>query len=89
MANKSSGKKYTSQGERCSVSLATRKAMRRERTPAKHQENIIKAWRAGTNPWVTIDNPDKNRTDKRQIRVRANELFGDPKKRFMSTNPNE
>jgi hypothetical protein len=43
--------------------------------------NVQKAYWEGRNPWVVIDNPNKNETNKRMIRVRSNELWGNPKER--------
>ena len=39
----------------------------------------VDAWRAGKNPWITIENK-KGDTNKPFIRVSANSLWGDPKK---------
>jgi len=75
MANKASGKHYTSKGERSS-SMSTR-----SKDPADKTINIQRAYWAGQNPWVTIDNPNKNETKKAKIRVRSNELWGNPKER--------
>lgn len=43
--------------------------------------NIQNAYWKGQNPWVTVDNPNRDNTKERKIRVRANELWGDPKAR--------
>ena len=75
MGSKASGKHYTSKGERIS-SISTRSA-----DPADRVINVQKAYWAGKNPWVTIDNPNKKETAKLKIRVRANELWGSPKER--------
>lgn len=75
MGSKASGKHYTSKGERRS-SMRTRSS-----DPADRAMNIQKAYWAGKNPWVTIANPNKNETNKRFIRVRANEAWGNPKER--------
>jgi hypothetical protein len=75
MGSKASGKHYTSKGERRS-SISTRSS-----DPAVHIINVQKAYWAGGNPWVVMDNPNKNETAKRKIRVRANELWGSPKER--------
>ena len=68
MANKSSGKTYTSKGER-------RSSMK---TPTKNSAdkmlNKQAAWKKGSNPWVTIENPNKNEKDKPFIRVRYIDL---------------
>jgi len=45
-------------------------------------DDIMKAWRRLENPWITIPNPNTKETNKRHIRVRTNDLFGDPKGEF-------
>lgn len=75
MGSKASGKHYTSKGERRS-SISTRSS-----DPADRIINVQKAYWAGKNPWVTIDNPNKTELAKLKIRVRANELWGSPKER--------
>ena len=81
MAKKGSGKTYTSKGIHSNVSSGTLAGMKRDRNPSEKVINIQKAWLANKNPWVTIDNPNKEQKDKRFIRVRANELWGSPKER--------
>lgn len=66
---KSSGKTYTSKGERRS-SMSTRSNDQSEK-----MMNKLAAWKKGSNPWITIENPDKNAKDKRFIRVRMNDLM--------------
>lgn len=39
------------------------------------------AYLKGTNPWITIPNPDKQQTNKKFIRVRANQHWDNPKER--------
>lgn len=78
MGSKSSGKHYTSKGERAS-SMRTR-----VNDSASKALNVQRAYWEGRNPWVTIDNPNKNETAKLKIRVRANELWGSPKEREKS-----
>ena len=75
MGSKSSGKHYTSKGERIS-SMRTRIS-----DPTSKAMNVQRAYWEGRNPWVVIDNPNKNETNKRLIRVRSNELWGIPKER--------
>lgn len=81
MAKKASGKTYTSKGEHRNVSRNTLSAIRKDRDPAEKVMNIQKAWLKGQNPWMTIDNPNKEQTNKRKIRVRANDVLGHPKER--------
>ena len=82
MGKKASGKTYVSKGERRNVKSSTLSGMRAERNPAEILINVQKAWLKGQNPWVTIDNPNKEDTSRRKIRVRANELYGHPKERM-------
>ena len=69
MGKKASGKTYTSKGERRS-SIPTS-----ANDPAERMINKQKAWLKGSNPWVTIENPNKNEKDKPFIRVRYNDLM--------------
>jgi hypothetical protein len=71
---KSSG--FISQGVHRNVSQKTLNAMRADRSKADKLLNKQKAWLNGKNPWVTIENPNKEQTDKRFIRVRYNDLMG-------------
>lgn len=66
---KSSGKHYTSKGERRSSISTSRN------DPSTKMINAQKAWVNGSNPWVTVENPNKNETNKRFIRVRYNDLM--------------
>jgi hypothetical protein len=75
MGSKATGKHYTSNGERRS-SISTRAT-----DDASKIINIRNAYWKGQNPWVTIDNPNRENTKERKIRVRANELWGNPKER--------
>ena len=81
MAKKSSGVSKTSKGIHSTVSASILKAVRLERTPAEDMLNKMKAYAAGRNPWLTIDNPDPKQRNRRKIRVRANEFWGSPKER--------
>ena len=69
MGKKASGKTYTSKGERRS-SIPTS-----INDSAERMINKQKAWLKGSNPWVTIENPNKNEKDKPFIRVRYNDLM--------------
>lgn len=81
MAKKASGKTYVSKGIHSNVSSSTLAGMKKSRDPSEKVINIQKAWLANKNPWVTIENPNKEQTNRRFIRVRANELWGNPKER--------
>ena len=45
--------------------------------------NQQKAWMLGKNVVLTIDNPNKNETNKKFIKVNAKDIFGDPKRKPM------
>lgn len=79
---KASGKHYVSNGERPNVNRSTVKSVRRDITRVDRLDDIMKAWRRLDNPWITIPNPNTKETNKRHIRVRTNDLFGDPKGEF-------
>jgi hypothetical protein len=61
---KASGKHYTSKGERKS-SISTK-----IKDPALTLLRKMEALSKGKDVWFTIDNPNKNETNKRQIRVK-------------------
>lgn len=74
MGKKSSGKHYTSKGERISsMSTASEDA-------GDRMLNKLKAFRQGRNTMVTIENPNKEQTNKKFIRVNGRDWF---KKEFM------
>lgn len=75
---KSKGKNYTSKGERPNVAKSTRKAMRRdylENHGVERVGNQMKAFLKGKRVMLTIENPNKNETNKRFIRVPAGEVW--------------
>lgn len=78
MGKKKGGKSkgFISQGIHSNVSKKTLNAMRADRSEAEKLLNKQRAWLKGANPWVTIDNPNKEQTNKRKIRVRMNDLMG-------------
>jgi len=45
---------------------------------AQKMMNKLTAWRAKKNPWLTVENPNNNETNKKFIKVRANEYWGNP-----------
>lgn len=77
--SKSSGK--VSKGERSNVSPKLINATRAAVDGATRMSHIIKAWKAGKNPWLTVENPDRANTKARMIRVKSNDRFGNPKKK--------
>jgi hypothetical protein len=68
-------KGFISQGIHSNVSKSTLRAMRASKTEAEKLLDKQKAWLKGSNPWVTIDNPNKEQTNKLKIRVRMNDLM--------------
>jgi hypothetical protein len=66
----------TSKGERRSIVNGV-KEVRRARSPYDKVMDKLKAWKKGQNPWITVPGPS---SDKSFVRVRANVLYGDPKK---------
>ena len=83
MGKKKQRAKYTSKGQRASMDRSPLKAIHRERTSIEVTIIKQKAWLEGKNPWIVVDNPNPNETNKRKIRVRANQLWGDPKKNYF------
>ena len=69
MAGKSKRAKYTSKGQRDSVSSDLVKVMRRDTHPLDRILHQLKAWSQNKKTRVTIPNPNKNETNKRFIKV--------------------
>lgn len=75
---KSSGKTYISKGQRPNMNRDWLKAYRRDMyTPVEVALNKLEAWKRGKNPWLTVPNPNTKETNKRFVRVRANDIYGD------------
>ena len=72
---KASGKTYTSKGERKNVSSNVLNGIRAARSGAEDMLNKQRAWINGSNPWVTLENTNKEQTNKKFIRVRYNDLM--------------
>ena len=68
-----------SKGERDSVSRADTKMIRRERTYTEKMTNIMRAWKKGQNPWLTIANSDPLKTNQKFVKVQSNDIWGNPK----------
>lgn len=80
MGKKKTRSKYTSKGGVTSVTKSVRTAMKRARKEEDRGFTLIQklnAWAKGKNTWFTIENPNKNETNKRFIRVKGSELLGD------------
>jgi len=77
---KSSGKNYTSKGERPNVTRSVLNALRREYIQSDmRRNNQAIAWRKGKNVMLTVPNPDKKNTKERMIRVPAIDVWGFPR----------
>ena len=77
---KSSGKHYTSKGERPNVTRSVLNALRREYIQSDvRRNNQAIAWRKGKNVMLTVPNPDKKNTKERMIRVPAIDVWGFPR----------
>jgi hypothetical protein len=76
---KSSGTKYTSAGVNSSVSPSLSKAMRRDylKTGSRIMNQLM-AFRAGKRVMVTIENPNKEETNRKFIRVNASTVWKKP-----------
>lgn len=79
MGKKKTRAKYTSKGQRNSVSRRLCKATQ-DRSPMTIEMNKWDAFLHGKKVFFTIDNPNKNQTNKRQIRVEGKILYGDFRK---------
>jgi hypothetical protein len=79
---KRSGKSgYTSAGIHSNVSSSTKRAVRRAYIESGERViNQLAAFRAGKRVMVTIENPNKNETNKRFIRVEASTVWKRPAK---------
>lgn len=68
-------KGFISEGKHSNVSKSTLRLMRQAKTSADKIVDKQKAWLKGQNPWITIENPNKEQTNKRFIKVRMNDLM--------------
>lgn len=76
MGKKKSRAHQISKGERRPIDPKWRKEYRREYNGSTAQmNNKFAAWQAGKNVMLTIENPNKNETNKRFIRVNANDVW--------------
>ena len=76
MGKKKQRATQTSKGERRTVARKTTKALRREYMQSSARtDNQLAAFLKGKNVMLTIENPNKNETNKRMIRVPAKEVW--------------
>ena len=71
----SNTKGYTSAGIHSSVSKSTRKMVRANRTEGEILQAKQDAWLKGSNPWVTMKNPNKEETNRPYVKMRMNDLM--------------
>lgn len=76
---KSTGKHYTSKGQRPNMSRSLLKAVKLAMTPSEKMENIVDAYSKGKNPWVTVANPNTAEKNKPLIRVKTEDVWGPAK----------
>jgi len=79
MGKKRLRKKLTSEGKHSSINRALATKIRAEQRAIHGHGYLIDAWKNLKNPWLTIENPSKEQTNRRFIRVRANSYWGDPR----------
>lgn len=73
MGKKKGRASYTSKGGAASVSSETKKAMRRDRSFIEVMEAKLNSWTRNKRALMTIENPNKNETNKRFIKVPIND----------------
>ena len=81
MGKKRLRSKRTSKGQRPSIAKWVSKAVKRDRSPIDNALNVLDAWMAGKNPWITIHGTESNKPFEK---VRANKLKGNPKDAYYS-----
>lgn len=77
MGKKRTRKTVVSKGERRSIANGVKEA-RQGRSEVEKALNKLNAWKKGQNPWITVPGTQSNM---RFVKVRANTLWGDPKRR--------
>lgn len=79
---KSSG--VISKGERVSINPSVTKAVRNDRTAVEKMLNKQKAWKAGRKVNLLVPNLGADAKKHPFIKVKANEVWGDPKRNRFS-----
>lgn len=83
---KKSRDKQVSKGTGSNVNSWVTKAMKNDRTLLENIGNKMLAWKQMKNPWLTVPNSNPNETAKRFVRVRANDVWGDPRATYRMVN---
>lgn len=78
MGKKRKRTKKISKGIHSAISKSIVQAVRKDVTNIDKAQNKLDAWKAGKNPWVTVENIG-GPADRLFRRVRANSLWGNPK----------
>ncbi len=78
MGKKVKRKTYVSKGVHSNVATSTLRLVREGRCEIEKALHKLAAWRKGQNPWITVPGPSSKEAF---VRVRANQLYGDPKRR--------
>lgn len=86
MGKKKSRDQQVSKGERKSVSAATRKALKSDRSFIDVTRAKWDAYSKGKNVVLTIPNPNTNETNKPFIRINAKDVWGSSKPYIMKQN---
>lgn len=74
---KASGKVYTSKGERPNCNQKFTNMVKNSKSYLENTLNKMEAFAKGKNVWFTVPNPNPNETNKRFIRIKGRELYGD------------
>jgi P2-related tail formation protein len=77
MGKKVKRKTKVSKGIHSNVTASTLKAVRNDVSELTRALHKLDAWKKGKNPWITVPGTASNA---RFIKVRANSIYGDPKK---------
>jgi hypothetical protein len=80
MAKKKSRPSYTSRGTGKSVSNARAAGGRSLTSPIDRMLDKREAWAKGQNPNLVMANPNPNETNRPFIKLKANAVWGDPRK---------
>lgn len=79
--------KYVSKGNGRTVSAATRRLMREGYVGSLDEyNNKLDAWKRGKRVVLTIENPNKEETNRRYIKVTGNQFWGSPFAKKKSAN---
>lgn len=84
MGKKKTRSKYTSSGSMNSMNPKLKNAIRKDRPVGNRLLCQLLAWEKGKRTMVTIENPNKNETNKRFIKIEGNDprAFGPWKKQI-------